>query len=452
MASQAIDMSKHFRTVDLLKYTAPSMVMMLFTSVYAIVDGLFISNYAGKTAFAAVNLIMPFITILSTFGFMVGSGGGALVGHARGAGNAKRANEVFSLIITFAFFLGLVMAVIGAFFMEPVARLLGADDSMMADCVLYGRMSMISLPLYILQFAFQPLFSTAGKPTLGLVITVVAGLTNIVLDFVLVGVLGMGVMGAVLATVASEYVGGGASLVYFLLPNKSFLRLGRPRFSWKDLGNTCANGSSEMMSEIAMSVVSMLYNWQLMRLMGQDGVSAYGVIMYAGMIFGALLMGYCMGSAPLMSYQHGASNNVEKRSLLKHGLLLMFIGGAFACLAAHIFAAPIAQIFTGYDQELYDLTVYAFGVYSYAFVFMGISFFGSSLFTALGNGFISAVISFMRTIVFECGAVILLPMALGSDGIWYSVVVAEVAAVALTATCILRLGKFYGLRDDSKAR
>ena len=446
MANQAIDMSKHFRTVDLIKYTLPAMVMMLFTSIYSIVDGFFISNYAGKTAFAAVNLIMPFIMVLSTFGFMIGSGGAALVGHARGAGKDDRANAIFSQIMAFAFVLGAVMAVVGFMLMEPVARLFGADDSMLADCVLYGRVSMVSLPFYILQFAFQPLFSTAGKPKLGLAITAASGITNIVLDFVLVGLLGMGVLGAVLATVASEYVGGGASLIYFLRPNSSFLRLQRPRLEWDVIGKTCANGSSEMMSEVAMSLVSILYNWQLMRMMGQDGVSAYGVIMYVSMIFGALLMGYCMGSAPLMSYQHGADNSVEKRSLLKRGLRLMVGGGIAACLLAHVLAAPIAQLFTGYDHELYQLTIYAFQVYSIAFVFMGVSVFGSSLFTALGNGFISALISFMRTLVFECGAVMLLPMMLGPDGIWFSVVVAEVASVLLTSTCILRLGKYYGLR------
>lgn len=446
MASKAIDMSKHFHTVDLIKYTLPAMAMMLFTSIYSIVDGFFISNYAGKTAFAAVNLIMPFIMILSTFGFMIGSGGAALVGHARGAGDDKRANSIFSLIIAFAFALGVVMALVGFAFMEPVARLFGADDSMIADCVLYGRVSMASLPFYILQFAFQPLFSTAGKPKLGLAITAAAGITNIVLDFVLVGVFGMGVLGAVLATVASEYVGGAASLVYFMRPNKSFLRLHRPKLEWGVIAKTCTNGSSEMMSEVAMSLVSILYNWQLMRMMGQDGVSAYGVIMYVSMIFGALLMGYCMGSAPLMSYQHGADNRAEKKSLLKHGLWLMVGGGAVACLLAHLLASPIAQVFTGYDQELFGLTVYAFRIYSVAFVFMGVSVFGSSLFTALGNGFISAFISFMRTLVFECGAVILLPMLLGPDGIWFSVVVAEVASVVLTTACIIGLGKFYGLR------
>lgn len=442
----SVDMSKHFNTAALLRYTAPSMVMMVFTSIYTIVDGFFVSNFAGKTAFAGVNLILPFIMILSTVGFMVGTGGGALVAQQRGKKDDATANRYFSLIIWFALVLGIICAVIGFFTMEPVARFLGASDELLPICVLYGQISMISLPMFMLQFAFQPLFSTAGKPTLGLVITVMSGLTNIVLDFVLVGYLGMGVAGAAWATVASEYVGGLIPLIYFLLPNKSFLRLGKTKLEFRVIGKVCVNGSSEMMSNIAMSVVAMVYNWQLIKLLGEDGVAAYGVIMYVGMIFGAILMGYAMGAAPLMSYQHGADNSVEKRSLMRHGLAIMGIGGVSAFVAAQLLAPVIAQIFTSYDSELMALTIHAFRLYSIAFLLMGFSIFGSSLFTSLGNGVVSAVISFMRTLVFETGAVILLPMLLGADGIWTSVIVAEIASTTLVTICILQFGRFYGLR------
>lgn len=442
----SVDMSKHFTTADLLRYTAPSMVMMVFTSIYTIVDGFFVSNFAGKSAFAAVNLIMPFIMILSTVGFMVGSGGGALVAHQRGAGNEAKANSYFSLIIWFALVLGITCALIGFFAMEPVARLLGASDELLPTCVLYGRISMVSLPLFILQYAFQPLFSTAGKPTLGLVITVLSGCTNIVLDFVLVGWLNMGVAGAAWATVASEYVGGLLPLIYFLMPNSSFLRLGKAQIELRVIAKTCANGSSEMMTNIAMSVVAILYNWQLIKMLGEDGVAAYGVIMYVGMIFGAVLMGYAMGSAPLMSYQNGADNRVEKRSLLRHGLAIMGIGGVVACAAAQLLAPLVASVFTSYDANLMALTVHAFRLYSIAFCLMGFSTFGSSLFTSLGNGVVSAVISFARTLIFEAGAVMLLPMVLGADGIWLSVLVAEIASTTLVFACILGFGRFYGLR------
>lgn len=440
-----VDMSKHFTTKDLLRYTAPSMVMMVFTSIYSIVDGLFISNFAGKTAFAAVNLIMPFIMIMGTVGFMVGTGGGALVGFARGSGDTEKANRWFSLVIYFAVIVGVILALLAFFLMEPVARFLGASEEMLPICVLYGRINMISLPCFILQYAFQPLFSTAGKPKIGLAIVVASGCANMVLDCVFVGLLGWGVAGAAAATVASELTGGLVSLFYFLAPNKSALRLGKTKLEWKVLARTCVNGSSELMANIAFNIVGMLYNWQLMRLMGEDGVSAYGVIMYASMIFAALLMGYSVGSAPLMSFQHGAKNNEEKRSLFRHSLAIIAVGGVLMLASAELLAPEVAEIFTGYDQELFDITIQAFRTYSLAFLIMGFSIYGSSLFTSLGNGVISALISFMRTLVFECGAVILLPLLLGADGIWLSVVVAECASIALTFTCIAKLGQRYGL-------
>ena len=441
-----IDMSKHFTTKDLLRYAAPSMAMVVFTSIYGIVDGFFISNYAGKTAFAAVNLIMPFIMILGTLGFMMGTGGSALVAQARGQGNNARANSYFSTIIWFSLIAGLLLATAGALLMQPVARALGASSEMLGECVLYGRISMISLAFFILQFAFQPLFATAGKPHLGFAITVASGLTNIVLDWLLVGVLGLEVVGAASATVASELLGGIVPLVYFLCPNSSFLRLGKPRADWRLIGKVCVNGSSEMMASIATSVVSMLYNFQLMAYLGEDGVSAYGVIMYAGMIFGAILQGYCMGTAPLMSYQHGAENSCEKRSLLRHAFAITGVMGVAMFALSQMCAAFVAQLFVGYDQGLCALTVHAFRTYALCLIFVNFSLVGSSTFTALGNGLVSAVISFAHTLVFECGAVLILPSLVGIDGIWYSVFVAEVASTILVVALFAKFGHRYGLR------
>ena len=445
-------MSKHFTTGNLLRYAAPSMAMVLFTSIYGIVDGFFISNYAGKTAFAAVNLIMPFIMILGTLGFMMGTGGGAIVAQTRGGGDDAKANSYFSTIIWFSLVAGLTLAAVGAIFMEPVALALGASADMLGDCVLYGRISMISLAFFILQFAFQPLFATAGKPHLGFVITVASGVTNIVLDWLLVGVLGWQVVGAASATVASELLGGIVPLVYFLSPNSSFLRLGKPRADWRLLGKVCVNGSSEMMSIIASSVVAMLYNFQLMAYLGEDGVSAYGVIMYAGMIFGAVLQGYCMGTAPLMSYQHGAQNGKEKRSLLRHAFAITGVMGLTMFVLAQLFAPGLAQLFVGYDHELYDLTVHAFRTYALCLLFVYFSLVGSSTFTALGNGVISAVISFGHTLVFECGAVLILPVLFGIDGIWYAIFVAEVASTILVVFFLRRLGRRYDLRPFFKEK
>ena len=432
----------------LLRFVAPSVAMMVFTSIYSVVDGLFVTNFVGKTAFAAVNLIMPFIMILGTLGFMMGAGGSALVAKTRGEGDDARANAYFSMIVYVTLGAGALLALVGFAFMEDVARLLGANGDMLPVCVLYGRISMLSLPLFMLQYTFQVLASTAGKPKVGLYTTLASGISNMVLDFVFIAVLGWGVAGAAAATVIAEYVGGLAPLVYFARSNESYLKLGRPALDLRALGKTCANGSSEMMASIAMSVVSVVYNLQLMAFLGEDGVAAYGVIMYAFMIFAAIFEGYCMGCAPLMSYQHGARNTSEMRSLLAKSLRVVACGGIVMFALAELLAAPLAQIFTGYDAGLFALTVHAFRVYAFALFFMGVSMYGSSLFTALGNGLVSALIAFLRTLVFEVGAVLLLPLVMGADGIWYSVIVAELVSFALTIVLLFWLSPYYGLRGE----
>jgi putative MATE family efflux protein len=442
-----VDMSAHFTVPQLLRYVAPSVAMMVFTSVYSVVDGLFVTNFVGKTAFAAVNLIMPFIQILGTLGFMMGAGGSALVAKTRGEGDDARANALFSLIVYVTLAAGAVLALVGFACMESVARLLGASEDMLPLCSLYGRISMLSLPLFMIQYALQVMASTAGKPKVGLYATLASGCTNMALDLLFVGVMGWGVAGAAAATVASEYLGGMLLLAYFARPNTSALRLGRATFDLRALAKTCANGSSEMMASIAMSVVSVVYNLQLMAYLGEDGVAAYGVIMYAFMIFAALFEGFCMGSAPLMSFQHGARNTGEMRSLLGKSLRIVVAGGVAMFAVAELCAVPLARIFTGYDASLCTLTVHAFRIYAFALFFMGISMYGSSLFTAVGNGFVSALIAFLRTLVFEVGAVLLLPLVVGADGIWYSVIVAEVVSVSLTLSLLWWLSPSYGLRD-----
>ena len=443
-----VDMRQHFSVPMLLRFVAPSVAMMVFTSIYSVVDGLFVTNFVGKTAFAAVNLIMPFIMILGTLGFMMGAGGSALVAKTRGEGDDARANAYFSMIVYVTLGAGALLALVGFAFMEDVARLLGANGDMLPVCVLYGRISMLSLPLFMLQYTFQVLASTAGKPKVGLYTTLASGISNMVLDFVFIAVLGWGVAGAAAATVIAEYVGGLAPLVYFARSNESYLKLGRPALDLRALGKTCANGSSEMMASIAMSVVSVVYNLQLMAFLGEDGVAAYGVIMYAFMIFAAIFEGYCMGCAPLMSYQHGARNTSEMRSLLAKSLRVVACGGIVMFALAELLAAPLAQIFTGYDAGLFALTVHAFRVYAFALFFMGVSMYGSSLFTALGNGLVSALIAFLRTLIFEVGAVLLLPLVMGADGIWYSVIVAELVSFALTIVLLFWLSPYYGLRGE----
>lgn len=439
-----VSMDRHFTWKQLLIFTLPSIVMFIFTSIYGIVDGLFVSNFAGKTAFAAVNLIMPPIMILSTVGFMLGTGGSALVAKTRGEGDDVLANRYFSMIVYAGFIIGVALAVIGFLAMEPIAYALKASEDMVETCVTYGRIIMISLPFYVLQYVFQSFCVTAGKPTFGLIVIVIAGCANMALDVLFVGAFGWGAAGAGLATNVSEILGGGIPLIYFFRKNTSFLKLGKTRFMPRAFGKTCVNGLSEMMTSIAMSIVSMLYNYQLMQIAGQDGVAAYGVIMYVVMVFAAIFMGFDMGAAPLMSYQYGAKNHSEMKSLLKKGLIYTLLGGILMFIAGQLLANPIAQIFVGYDEALMQFTEHGFRIYAFAFLIMGFSMYGSSFFTALNNGVVSAIISFLRTLVFETSSVIILPMILGIDGIWLSVSVAEIAALIVTAAFMLGLGPRYG--------
>ena len=439
-----VDMSQHFTTGKLLKFVAPSIAMTIFASLYSIVDGLFVSNFAGKTAFTAVNLIFPFIMILSASGMMIGTGGSAIVAKTRGEGDDDRANRYFSMLVWFALGLGVVLAAAGFAATEPVAALLGASGQLLADATLYGRLILLTLPFFMLQYAFQSFFVTAGKPQLGFGIIVAAGVTNMVLDALFVGALGWGLVGAALATNIGELVGGGLPLIYFLRKNASFLRLRPVRPQWRVIGKACVNGSSEMVANVAMSLVGMLYNLQLLAYVGEDGVAAYGVIMYTGMVFGAIFMGYAMGSSPLMSFQYGARNHREMRSLLLRSLGLIAAGSVAMFAAGQLLAEPLSRIFVGYDAALLALTVHAYRVYALCFLLMGFSIYGSAFFTSLGNGLVSALISFLRTLVFEVGAVILLPLWLGVDGIWLSVTVAELASVLVTAAFMIALSRHYG--------
>ncbi len=438
------DMSRHFTWGALLKFTAPSIAMMIFTSIYGIVDGLFVSNFAGKTAFAAVNFAMPIIMILSPVGYMIGTGGSALVAKTRGEGDEVRANRYFSLLIYAALIMGVVLAVAGIIWIEPLCALMGAEGQMLEDAGLYGRLVLMSLPFYVLQFAFQSFFVTAGKPQLGFYVILIAGLTNIVLDALFVGALNLGIMGAAWATNICEVLGGGLPLIYFIRKNNSYLKLGKTTLDWRALGKACLNGSSEMVTTIAMSLVSVLYNLQLMSYIGEDGVAAYGVIQYVILIFAGVFLGYSMGSSPLMSFQYGAQNIREMKNLLKKSLIFVAVGGVVMLGLAEILARPLAMIFVGYDEGLCVLTEGAFRIYSISFIFMGFSIYGSAFFTSLNNGIVSSTIALLRALVFEAGAVILIPLLLGIDGIWLSIIVAEIASVIVTAAFMLSLGKRYG--------
>ena len=438
-----IQLSEHFTYGKLLRFTYPSIVMMVFTSIYGVVDGIFVSNFAGKTAFAAINLIMPYIMMFGTLGIMVGTGGTALVSMTMGAGDHKQANAIFSQLVYVCIGFGVILSAAGIALLRPVSIALGAEGQMIDDCVLYGRLTLPALTALILQMAFQSFCVAAEKPNLGLGLTIAAGVTNMVLDGLFVGVFHWGLAGAAIATALSQCVGGLVPLLYFARPNPSPLRLVKARPEAKVLLRTCTNGSSELMSNLSMSLVSMLYNLQLMKFSGEDGVAAYGVIMYVNFIFIAVFLGYAMGSAPIIGFHHGAQNEGELKSLFRKSMVINGVFSVTLTLAAELLAKPLSSIFVSYDRSLFDMTVRAVMIYSLSFLVCGFNIFGSSLFTALNNGLISAAISFLRTLVCQVAAVMILPIFLGLDGIWFSVLVAELVAVGLTLFCFVKYRKRY---------
>ena len=439
----AIKLSDHFTYGKLLKFTMPSIVMMIFTSIYGVVDGFFVSNYVGKTAFTAVNFIFPLLMILGSVGFMFGTGGSALVSRTLGQRDEEGANRIFSLLIYVSLILGVLIAVVGILLLRPIAKLLGAEGQMLEDCVLYGRIILCALPAYVLQMEFQSFFVTAEKPKLGLMVTVASGVTNMVLDALLVGIFPMGLVGAALATAMSQAVGGLIPLLYFGRKNSSLLRLTRTRFDGKALLKTCTNGSSELMSNVSMSLVSMLYNVQLLALAGENGVSAYGTMMYVNMIFLAIFIGYSIGTSPVVGFHLGAQNYDELKGLLKKSGIIIGICSVGMLGLGFVLAKPLSVLFVGYDAELLDLTVEGFYIFAVSFLFVGYAIFFSGFFTALNDGLTSAIISFLRTLVFQVAAVLLLPLIWGIDGIWWSIVVAELMAAVVGAIFLFIHRKKY---------
>lgn len=440
-----IQLSDHFTYGKLIRFTMPSIAMMIFTSVYGVVDGFFVSNFAGKTPFSAVNLIMPFLMIVATVGFMFGTGGTALVAKIFGEGDKEKANKYFSLFVYVSFALGVIFAILGIVFIRPISALLGAEGELLENCVVYARIILAALPFYVLQLLFQSFFPAAEKPQLGLAVTVLAGVTNMVLDAVLVILLPQEykLAGAAIATAMSQFVGGVIPLFYFFRKNNSILRLGKTSFDGKAILKACANGSSEFMSNVSMSIVGMLYNIQLLKYAGENGVAAYGVMMYVSMIFSAAFMGYSIGVAPVISYHNGAQNYKESKGLLRQSLIMIGVFGVGMVAAAELLALPLSNIFVGYDAELMNLTVSGFKIFALSFIFMGFAIFSSGFFTALNDGLTSALISFLRTLVFQIAAVLLLQLIWEIDGVWISIVVAEVMAAAISAFFLVVKRKKY---------
>lgn len=427
-----IQLSDRFTYSKLFRFTLPSVIMMVFTSIYGVVDGFFVSNFVGKTPFAAVNFIMPVLMILGTVGFMFGTGGSALIARTMGEGDSERARRLFSLFVYVTVALGVVLGAFGFIFIRPIAVWLGAKGEMLENCVLYARIILPALPALMLQYEFQSFFITAERPQLGLMVTVIAGMANMVLDALFTAVLPFGLAGAASATAISQSLGGIIPLFYFGRRNSSRLRLCRTVLDWKALLKACTNGSSELMSNISMSIVGMLYNAQLLHYAGEDGVAAYGVLMYVSMIFMAIFIGYSTGVAPVVSFHFGADGREELRSLYRKSIVIILSASAAMLGLAEALARPLSAVFVGYDPDLFRMTVGAFGIYSFSFLFSGIAIFGSAFFTALNDGLTSALISFLRTLVFQVAAVLIFPLIWGIDGIWLSIVAAEVMAAVVT--------------------
>jgi len=438
-----IQLSNHFTYRKLLRFTLPSMAMMIVTSIYGVVDGLFVSNLVGSNAFAAVNLILPFVMIFGAVGFMLGTGGSALVAKTLGEGDTKKANQIFSMLIYVLIAFGVIFTILGIVFLKPIAILLGATPELLGDCVSYGTVLLLTLTAFMLQTTFQTFFVVAEKPNMGLTISIACGLTNVVLDFLFIFVFGWGVAGAAAATGLSQVVGGIIPFVYFLRKNDSMLKLTRPVWNGKALLQSCTNGSSEMMTNLSLSLVNMLYNFQLMKLAGANGVSSYGVIMYVSFIFSGVFIGYAIGSAPIISYHYGASNDSELKSLFKKSLVIIGGSASIMTLIAEILAMPLAKIFVGYDAELLAITCHALRLFSLSFLFSGVNIFASAFFTALNNGLVSAFISFLRSLVFQVMMILWLPVLWGVDGIWLAVVVAELMTLVITLTLFAVKKKQY---------
>ena len=439
-----IQLSEHFTYKKIFRFALPSIVMMVFTSIYGVVDGTFVSNFVGKTPFAAVNLVWPFLMILGAFGFMIGTGGSALVAKTLGEDKKEDANRYFTMLITLVIILGLLLTILGLIVIRPLSSALGASGQMLEDCVTYGRTLVIFNTAFMLQSVFQSLFITAEKPRLGLIMTVIAGLTNMVLDALFIAVFKWGLVGAALATGLSQCIGGVLPLIYFMSPkNDTALKFVKTKLEGTVLLKACANGVSELMTTVSSSLVSMLYNFQLMRLAGQNGIAAYGAVMYVEFAFVAVFIGYSIGTAPIVSYHYGSENHNEVKNMLQKSFKIMSILGITMMVLAQILASPLAKVFVGYDKQLFDMTVHGFRLFSFYFILAGINIYASSFFTALNNGMISAIISFSRTLGFETLAVIILPIFLQLDGVWLAITVAEICAFVISISFLIAKREKY---------
>lgn len=440
-----IELSGHYSYSRILKTCIPSVLMILTTSVYSIVDGLFVSNFAGTTSFAALNIIWPAIATVAAFGLMFGTGGSALVAMVIGQDDRDRANGIFTMLIRAMLILGAVCGTLLFIFMRPVSIWLGADEAMLPDCIRYGRILVCAMPAFMSQMAFNSFFMTAEKPQLGTLLTVICGITNIAFDALFIVVFGWGLTGAAIATVLGMAVGGIYPLYYFSSKkrNTTKLKFVKADTDWHCIVRCCSNGLSEYVGNIALNIVSMCYNLQLMKLIGQDGVAVYGILMYIGYVYASVYIGYNIAVSPIVSFNYGAQNHDELKSLLRKSIVILLVAGTILTGLSEILSSPMAGIFVGYDPGLKALTARAIRIYMISFMICGLNMFVSAWFTALNNGIVSACAAFARTLVFEMGAIFILPLLLGLDGVWLAVDVADMLALVLAVILLSTFRKRY---------
>ena len=440
-----IDLSGHYSKSRIMKTVWSSMIMLLVTQIYSIVDGVFISNFTGTTAFAAVNLVLPALMMVSAIGLMIGTGGSALIAKTLGEDNKRLARRIFSMLTKFAIIVGIIVSVLLILLMRPLCTFLGGEGELLEIAITYGRLYALGMPFMIIQMAFQSFYMTAERPQLGMKVAITCGVINIIFDAVFIVIFQWGYIGAAIATILSLIFGGLFPLFYFSSRrNNSRLHLVRAKFNWQYINQSNLNGLSEMVANMALSFLSMCYNWQLLRYIGENGVATYGVMMYVTYIFSSMMQGYNIGVSPVISYNYGAKNYSELHSLLKKNLLLILVMDTIICILCQTLAYPLSAIFVSYDPELLEFTTRAFHIYSSAFLLWGFSYFGSAFFTALNNGPISALLSFARMGVFETSCVWILPLIWGIDGIWLSWPTAEMLTIILTSFILVKYRKRYG--------
>lgn len=449
IVNMSYKISEHFNIKKIIIFTLPSIGMMLISSIYGVVDGFFVSNYIGSNAFAAVNIVWPFEMILGSFGLMIGAGGSALVSKTMGEQKYDLANRYFSMLIIFVIIFGMFISILGIIFNPYIIHLLDLDQETINNCNIYANVLFIFLIFFMLQNIFQSFNIVASKPEMGIITMILSGITNILLDYIFIVILNMGIFGAALATGLSQFAGAIVPFIFFINKNSTLLRIKFVKIDFKIILKTSYNGISEMLSSISFSLVSILYNIILLSYIGINGVNAYGVILYISYIFISIYFGYSMGISPIISYNYGAKNKKELNNIFNISLVLICSVSILLTFIGYIFAKQLSSIFVNYDKELLNLTTHALHINVFSFLFCGYNIFASSLFTALNNGTVSLILSFLRSLIIQVVCILTIPILFGSEGIWFAGVVSDIISLIISIIFIFKYRNKYGYLNVS---